>query len=69
MVRMCPPTWVVILVDSNRGWLEEADFEALLKPEDQDLWLFVRHLRGQRGIIKCKREEKQPVMILLFLQA
>ncbi|KAA8595420.1 hypothetical protein FQN60_012555, partial [Etheostoma spectabile] len=34
-------------VDSHQGWLEEAHFEVLLKPEDQDLWLFVKHLRGQ----------------------
>lgn len=49
MGRMCCPTWVVVLIDGDRGWLEEADFEALLKPEDQDLWHFVRHLRGGQG--------------------
>lgn len=42
------PTWVVILVHGDRGRLQEAHSEALLQPEDQDLWLFVRHL-GDNG--------------------
>lgn len=43
-------TWVVIFIDGHWRWLEEAHLEGLLKPEDQDFWFFVRHLRrGQTG--------------------
>lgn len=60
MVRVCSHTWAVILIDSNGGWLEEADLKVLLKPEHQDLWLFVRHLRrGWGRIIYYNRKGKQ----------
>lgn len=43
------PTWAVVLVDADRGRLQEAHSEALLEPEDQDLWLFVGDLsEGQK---------------------
>ena len=41
-------TWVVVLVDRHRGGLEEAHLEVLLKPEYEDLWLPVGHLRRPR---------------------
>lgn len=44
----CSPTWAVILVGGNWGWLEQTHPEALLEPEDQDFLFFVRDLlQGQ----------------------
>lgn len=44
----CSPTWAVILVGGNWGWLEETHPEALLEPEYQDFLFFVRDLlQGQ----------------------
>lgn len=54
---MCLLTRIVVLIDSNRGRLKNADFEALLQPEDQDLWLDVRNLQGWFSVTKQRRRQ------------